>query len=802
MNKLNFKTAYRNIKKNKVLSAINILGLAIGITVCLIIYQYVAFELSYDKFNKDSDRLYRIERDPFCSIAPSFVPLLKEDFPEIEYIARMTPPWDFSIKYGDITFMESNVCFAEPEIFNILTFKFIEGSPENALEKDKVVITKSIADKYFGDENPIGKKLVGDDNFTITVSAVVEDYPQNSHLKCDFICSYLSLRDNDTNMENDYFLGNHNFSDNVVLAYAKFNMNSDIDLFNSKIPSFIDRYVSAGKNDQGQDVPASSWMNFTVRQVEDIHLYSHKLNEVRTNSDISYIYLFSTLAILIIVIACINFFNLTTATIDKRFNETGVKKVFGIRKLEIYSQFIIESFLLVLTSAVIALILTWVSKSLLRSFLGISSNLNLIDPILFYTSILGLIILLSFITGFVPGNHLARLKPIRMLKEKSESKPGKVGYRNVLVIFQFVAAIGLFVATGVIYRQMEYIRNKDVGFDKENIVLIPAQNEVINNWNSIYQQLLSNPDIKEACLSKSTIGGRLLDDPGLQINLNGNWERFPGKIPHIRTDHNFFKTYGIKIIAGRDFDAEISSDKENAFILNETAVKQLGIDNYNDIIGKQVGGNGKVGKVIGVAKDFNYESLHTAVIPMVTYISMGDVNTLSVKISQASVNNAVSYIENVLDDYCPNFQFTYSFFDTRLANQYINERKMMSLTGFASVLAIFIAGLGLLGLSLFFTERKTKEIGIRKVNGARISEVVTLLNKDFIKWVVIAFIISTPFAYYSMNKWLQNFAYKTTLSWWIFVLSGLLALGIALLTVSFQSWKAATRNPVEALRYE
>ncbi|MBN2773189.1 MAG: ABC transporter permease, partial [Prolixibacteraceae bacterium] len=717
-------------------------------------------------------------------------------------IARMTSPWNFNIKYGDITFMEDNVCFAEPDIFKILTFKFVEGNPENVLGKDQVVITKSIAEKYFGDENPVGKKLVADNENTMTVSGVIEDYPENSHLKCDFICSYLSLRNSDVNIENDYFLGNNNFSDNVVLAYAKFNKNSDIGLFNSKIPSFIDRYIPAGKNDQGQDIPASSRMNFTVRQVEDIHLYSHKLNEVRTNSDISYIYLFSVLAVLIIAIACINFFNLSTATIDKRFNETGVKKVFGIKKCEIYFQFIAESFFLVLASTLIALILSWLLQPVLKSFVGISINFKLINPILFYSSVSGLIIILSFVTGFVPGNHLARLKPIRMLKEKSISKPGKVGYRNVLVVFQFVAAIGLFISTGAIYKQMDYIKSKDLGFDKENIVLIPAQDEIINNWNSIYQQLLSNSNIKEACLSKSTIGGRLLDDPGLQINLNGNWERFPGKIPHIRTDHNFFKTYGIKIIAGRDFDSEISTDSESAFILNETAVKQLGIENYNDIIGKQVGGNGKVGKVIGVANDFNYESLHTTVIPMVTYISLNSANTLSVKINQASANSAVRYIESVLDDYCSDFQFTYSFFDSRLADQYINESKMMSLTGFASVLAIFIAGLGLLGLSLFFTERKTKEIGIRKVNGARVSEVVSLLNKDFIKWVNIAFIVSAPVAFFLMNNWLKNFAYKTNLSWWIFALSGLLALGIALLTVSFQSWRAARRNPVEALRYE
>ncbi len=743
MNKINFKTAYRSIKKNKILSTINILGLAIGITVCLVIYQYIAFELSYDKFNKDSNQLYRIERNPFCSIAPSFVPLLKKDFPEIEYIARMAQ-WDVSIKYDDKSFIENNVFFAERDIFKILTFKFIEGNPENALGKDQVVITKSTAKKYFGNVNPIGRTLVADGYLNLTVSAVVEDSPANSHLKYDFICSYLSLRDNETTLENDYFLGNNNFSDNVALAYVKLNKGVDIKNFESKLPSFIDRYVPSGKGDQGSEIHASSYINFTLRQVDDIHLHSHKLNEISSNSDIKYIYLFLVLAILIITIACINFFNLSTATIDSRFNETAVKKIFGIKKYEIYSQFIIESLWLVIVSTLIALILNQLTQPFLKSFLGISSDIKLVKPVLFYLTILGLVLTLSFITGIVPGSYLARLMPIKMLKYKSFSRSGQLRYRNMLVVFQFVAAIGLFVSTGIIYRQMEFIKNKDLGFDKKNIVLIPAQEEIINNWNSISQQLLSNTNIEEACLSKRTIGGRLMDAPGLKINMDGRWESYPAKIPHIRTGYNFFKTYGIKIIAGRDFDREYATDGQNAFILNETAVKQLGIENFNDIIGKQVRLSGRTGEVIGVAKDFNYESLHSTVIPMVTYISLGEANILSVKISQTSLNSTISFIKKVLDNYHADYQFTYSFLDNRLADQYVNEKRMLSLVIYASLFAIFIAGLGLLGLSLFFTERKTKEIGIRKVNGAKISEILTMLNKDFIKWVAIAFVIATP----------------------------------------------------------
>ena len=368
------KTAFRNYKKNKTIFLINTFGLSLGITACLIIFQYVTFELSYDKFNKNSELLYRIERDPFCGIAPSFVPLLKKNFPDIDKISRITADWSVNIKTGDKTFREDNVCFAEPEIFDILTFKFIKGNPQNALKKGCVVITKSIADKYFGNSNPLGKTLLFDNTQALIVSGVIEDYPENSHLKCNLLGSYLSLRDNSVNLEDDYFLGNNNFSDNVTLAYIKFRKNSNIKNFESKLPSFIDRYIPSQRNNQGMDILASNNIHFTVRKVEDIHLYSHKIDEIKINSDITYIYLFSSLAFLIIIIACINFFNLSTATIDKRSNEIGLKKIFGIKKHNIYIQFIVESIVLITFSTILAIGFNLAILPYLKDFLEISNN--------------------------------------------------------------------------------------------------------------------------------------------------------------------------------------------------------------------------------------------------------------------------------------------------------------------------------------------------------------------------------------------------------------------------------------------
>jgi putative ABC transport system permease protein len=804
MFKIILKSAYRNFKKNRIVSLINILGLSLGIAVCIIIYQYVSFELSYDKFHEDSELLYRIERDPFAGIAPSFVPLMKEDFPEVNKIARMTAGWNMTVKNEQYVYNEDHVCFAEPSVLDIFSFHFIEGNPEKALDAGNVILTKTTAQKYFGNQNPVGKKLVFDDTENFTVSAVIEDIPENSHLVCDFLCSYLSLRDYNVPVEDDYFLGNTNFSDNVVLAYARMHPNSDIETFKSKLPEFVDRHVAPNKNEAGVETKASSYTRFTVRKVEDIHLHSHKINEVRTNGDIGYIYLFAVLALLIIVIACINFFNLSTATINSRLTETGIKKVFGISRKSIYAQFIFESLLLVLIATLFAAGLNFMALPWLKSFLGYNDNVQLIPTANLFLVMLLLVIFLSLVTGLVPGKYLSKQKIIGILRSKTSGRAGGNQYRHVLVVFQFVVAIVLFIAIGTIYRQMEFLNRKELGFSKENIILIPSDDKIRENWNSIRQQLVNHSSVSQASLSKSTLGGRLTDAPGLSIIIDGEWKNWPEKIPHIRTGFNFFNTYEIPVLAGRDFDSERPTDWEQAFILNETAARQMGFDNYIDIIGKQVrtgSKNQRTGKVIGVVKDFHYESLHSKILPMVTYISLNSTYTISVKVSNVS-DETIAHIRNVLAGYHSDYDFTYTFFEDRLAGQYMNEKKMMTLTAFASLFAIFIAGLGLLGLSLYTAKNRNKEIGIRKVNGARISEVLFLLNKDFLKWVAIAFVIATPIAYYAMNKWLENFAYKTNLSWWIFALAGLLALGIALLTVSWQSWKAATRNPVEALRYE
>ena len=796
------KSSVRGFAKNKTVTTINIIGLSIGITVCLIIYQYISYELSYDKHSEHSDLIYRIERDPFCTIAPSFVPLLKNDFPEIEEIARMLSPSNAYVKCNENTFLEHYVSAAEPDILNILPLKLINGDAENALLKGNVIISESTAKKFLGNEDPLGNELTLHGTSTFTISGVFKDYPHNSHIKCNIICPYLSLRDYDVDIENDYFLGNNNFSDNVTLAYVKFAQNTNVDEFKSKLPAFVDRYLPARRNANNIDVPASNGTKFTVRKLTDIHLHSKKMNELETNSDISYIYLFLVLAILILAIACINFFNLSTATIDEKFKEFGVKKVLGVKKRIIYSQLFFDSVFLVFIASVLALGLNQLVLPYLKIFLEVDKNITLVSSERILFASIFILVVLALTTCIVPGSILSRKGVIEILNKNILKSQGKANYRNVLVVFQFIVSISLFVCIGTIYSQMNYLNEKDLGFKKDNIILIPASNEIIDNWKSIHQDFVVNSNIKNATLSNRTIGGRLLDAPGLLINLDGEFISWPGRIPHVRVEHNFFKTYEVNLLAGSDFNPNKANDNSKEYILNETAVKHLGIENYQDIIGKRIRANGEEGKVTGVVKDFHYESLHSEILPMVTYVSIPSTNILSVKVNQYNLEESLAYIKDVLGSYISNYDFTYSFFNERLAMQYKNENKMKLLIACACAVSILIAGLGLLGLVIFTSQKRIKEIGIRKVNGAKVFEILAMLNKDFLKWIVISFLIACPIAYYSMTKWLENFAYKTELSWWVFILAGILALGIALLTVSWQSWRAATKNPVEALRYE
>lgn len=808
-------TAWRNIQKSKGFSLINIVGLAVGLTVCLLILLYVRDELSYDNYHTYADRIYRIQRswydadgsigEGFATLAPSFVPLLKNEFKEIEEIARMFGIDNTVLKAGDIAFTEERLFFAEPEIFKILTIPLIRGDAETALnDTGAIVLSRSMAKKYFGDEDPTGKTITMDDRLLFQVTGVMEDVPPNSHLHFDFLASYLTLKGLSGSGDNDYFHGTRNFSDNVTAVYARLAKDVKGSDMEAKIPAFLDRHFPARKDDQGRLVKISSVVFLRFMAVKDIHLRSHTRKEFELNSDIRYVALFTVIALFILAIACINFMNLSTARATKRAKEVGLRKVVGATRQTLAVQFLGESFLITFIAFVLALALAVVALSSFSQFTGHYLSLSqAFTPKNILVLAAGFLVT-GLVAGLYPSLYVASYRPATILKGELTRGTGGVVLRRALIVFQFAISIALIFCISIISSQMRFIQNTDLGFDRENILLIPADRQIISHWPDVKNALLQEGSILAATLSKRAPSGRLLDSPGFQAEVYGKQVRSAFEMPHNRVEHDFFKTYGMKIIAGRDFSLEYPTDEQEAFILNETAVRQLGFKSPQEAVGTvfETFAPDKKGRVIGVVRDFNYESLHQTIVPIVTYIAPIQANTLSLRIASGSLSKVEKHVKDVLDRFRPAGSLEYDFLNDRLAALYRNEERTMNMFSAFSILAILIGCLGLLGLATYSAEQRTKEIGVRKVLGASVSNIILLLSKEFTKWVIAANIIAWPLAYLGMRRWLQNFAYRTAIGFEPFLLSAVLAFCIALITVSYQSIKSALADPVKSLRYE
>lgn len=808
-------TAWRNIQKSKGFSLINIVGLAVGLTVCLLILLYVRDELSYDNYHTYADRIYRIQRswydadgsigEGFATLAPSFVPLLKNEFKEIEEIARMFGIDNTVLKAGDIAFTEERLFFAEPEIFKILTIPLIRGDAETALnDTGAIVLSRSMAKKYFGDEDPTGKTITMDDRLLFQVTGVMEDVPPNSHLHFDFLASYLTLKGLSGSGDNDYFHGTRNFSDNVTAVYARLAKDVKGSDMEAKIPAFLDRHFPARKDDQGRLVKISSVVFLRFMAVKDIHLRSHTRKEFELNSDIRYVALFTVIALFILAIACINFMNLSTARATKRAKEVGLRKVVGATRQTLAVQFLGESFLITFIAFVLALALAVVALSSFSQFTGHYLSLSqAFTPKNILVLAAGFLVT-GLVAGLYPSLYVASYRPATILKGELTRGTGGVVLRRALIVFQFAISIALIFCISIISSQMRFIQNTDLGFDRENILLIPADRQIISHWPDVKNALLQEGSILAATLSKRAPSGRLLDSPGFQAEVYGKQVRSAFEMPHNRVEHDFFKTYGMKIIAGRDFSLEYPTDEQEAFILNETAVRQLGFKSPQEAVGTvfETFAPDKKGRVIGVVRDFNYESLHQTIVPIVTYIAPIQANTMSLRIASGSLSKVERHVKEVLDRFRPAGSLEYDFLNERLAALYRNEERTMNMFSAFSILAILIGCLGLLGLATYSAEQRTKEIGVRKVLGASVSNIILLLSKEFTKWVIAANIIAWPLAYLGMRRWLQNFAYRTAIGFEPFLLSAVLAFCIALITVSYQSIKSALADPVKSLRYE
>jgi len=798
-----FKIAFRNLIRFKAYSLINIFGLAIGIASCIIILLFVSDELSYDKHNEKAEQIYRVHTrgkllGNELNMAVSPTPLgetMVNDFPEVINSARLSYNANMLIRYNDNVFNETRFFWADSTIFEVFTMQFIQGDPKTALdEPHTLVITESLAKKYFGKEDPMDKIMNMEDGTAYTVSGVIKDCPTNSHFRYDLFASLSSWGGGE---RNTYWVSN-NFYTYILLKEGASGTG-----LQKKLPEFAKKYAGP----QLQQLLGITYdeaktrgyvYEFLMQPLLDIHLNSHLDYEIEPNSDIRYVYIFSIIAVFILVIACINFMNLTTARSSTRSKEVGIRKVLGSNKAKLVKQFLTESILLAFFAVLIAIVLVEILLPAFSQLSGKDLQTNYFNNLLAVPALIITVVFVGFLAGIYPAFFLSSFQPVKVLKGKP-NEGRKSLLRSGLVVFQFAITIILFACTLVVFNQMKFIQEKKLGFDKEHVLVIQRAWALENHAKAFKDELLQNSKIISAS-NTDNLPGKLFGQTVFKPEDAPLSQQYPLAI--MSTDYSFSKTLGLEISDGRYFSEESTTDS-TAIILNESAVKFM---DMKDPLGKRIvlpdDNQGRFFTIIGVLKDFHYESLHQHIRPLAVFLNRGQTAYLPIRIRPNDISKTLSFIETQWKKFVPGKPFEFFFLDEDFDKLYQSEQKTGQIFTAFSVLAIFIACLGLFGLTAFTVERRIKEIGIRKVLGASISTIVFLISKEFLKWVLIANLIAWPVAYYFMNNWLENFAYRTEITFWVFIFSGVIALIIALFTVSSQTIKAATANPVKSLRYE
>jgi putative ABC transport system permease protein len=797
-----FKIALRNLKKNKAFSFINILGLAVGLTCFMLISVFVFNELSYDKYPADAKNIYRVILSVTGNGDVAAYPLvdvavgegIKNAFPEVKASTRIAPATDF-IKYDDKQFKEDKIAFVDSNMLQMFSIPLIEGNIQTALvQPNSIVISKAFAKKYFGNEEALGKSLsVGTGGDLYKVTGVINEVPENSHFHFDAFLSLASRH-----------LTRKTWSNIGFFTYLLLNKNTDPKKLESKFPQLVAEHVVPEiQHDMGVSLAeAKKSINtfvFSLQPLTDIHLYSHTKYEMEPNGDIQYVYIFSALALFILLLACVNFTNLSTARAVKRAREVGIRKVLGSLKQQLIIQFLTESVLLTFLSMLIAFGLLF----LILPYFNQVANRQI--PFSFFTSYQSILLMISlvFITGIVAGIYpsffLSSFNTIKVLKGSSSKGSQKNVLRSSLVVFQFFVSIALIIATIVVYQQLYFMQNKNLGYDKEQVLFLPDARLLGKNQDAFKEQLSENKNVVAASISRSVPGLPFMD--GTEIypkNDNGNGKEIHANIYHV--DGDYLKTLGIRVVSGRNFSKDFLTDS-SAVVINQAMVRELGWSGENPI-GKTIVRSGQHEfKVIGVVADFNYASAKQQIAPLMMMLG-NNYGGLVIKINTGNVKGFLSDLKKQWDDFNPEGPLSYSFLDDNFAKLYASEiRTQQIFTAFA-IIAIIIASLGLFGLSAFVTEQRTKEIGIRKVLGASVESVLLLVSKEFLLLVGIAFIISVPVTWWAMHVWLQDFAYRIHIAWWVFVVAGIIAILISALTISFQAIKAAVANPVKSLRSE
>lgn len=809
------KIALRNLLRSKAFSLINIIGLTVGVSCCFLIMLFVRHELSYDQFQARFDRIYRITylprfaglEQPLALTPPPVSPLLAENFSEIETSARLfrspatvaveTAGEASAVKYDEERF------FADPAILDIFSFDFVQGTPHDALrDKFSVVLSERVARRYFGEESPIGKTITYEGRYPMKVTGVVRDFPDNSHIHPELLANYETMyaTENEGARENLPF----NWVISHSTTYVLLRPGRAPETVNARFPEFIKTHA---------DAQVADGIEYRLEPMRDFYLRTEAQNTPEPVGSLTTLYVFLGIAGLTLLIACINFINLSTARSLRRAKEVGIRKVLGSQRKQLVFQFLGESLLL----SGLALLLSFLLTGLLLPTLNSLTDKHLtIQYLLNDTGLLlvfvGITLLVGVLSGAYPAFVVANFQPVTTLKGTFLTGTTQGSFvRQALLGVQFVTSIALIAGTLIMAQQMNFLRSQPLGFDKDFIVTASIRNPKITNvfataTDSSYQRLntfrevlLRNPQVEAVTLSSQTLGNGSVRRNVIPEGHTAEDNLF---VSVLAVDFNFTDTYGLKLRAGRGFSEAFTTDKTEAFLINETAVKEFGWSSPEVALGKSINLEGKQGRVVGVLNDFHNQSLYAPITSLVLTIEQPQLTLVSLKLRPQQTEATLQFVQQEWDKFFPAKSFDYAFLDQDLAQLYDREQRRGTLIGYFAVLAILISCLGLYGLITLVTQQKTREIGIRKVLGASVGSVVLLLSRNFIGLVGVAMLIASPIAWYLMAQWLEGFSYKIDIAWWVFAVAGLLALGIALLTVGFQSFKAALMNPVKSLRSE
>ncbi len=811
-------TAFRSLLRSKLTAFINIGGLALSMTSALMIYLFVADELRYDTYHANADRTYRVTRNflnadgvpnlHLASIAPPIGPLLKNDFGEIEQMAR-------TLQFGLVMAIEENgerkkmatendVYMAEPELFKIFDIAMLSGTPEGALGRPlTVLLSEAAARKYFETTDVVGKHLKAGRRLDLEVTGVYRNFPEQSHWHPDFLVSFSTL--NDSTIYGRRGLET-NWGNNAFSTYLLLDEGADARKLEAQFPNFLNTHFgpyAIANFGAPPNFIASQRTTLFLQKVTDVHLESHLDDELEVGGNINNVYMMSVIGLFIVLIACFNFINLSTARATKRSKEVGLRKVVGAFKKQLVFQYLSESVLVSLLAFALSVILSLGALRWLNQFTGKSLEYSLSGSAPLFLGLLGFAILIGLLAGVYPAFVISSFKPAIVLKGQQGSGKGNSGIRKVLVVSQFSISIVLLIATAVTTQQLNYLNTRNLGFDKDRVITLPLYDELNESYDAFYNELTKSAAIKTASRSSRLPTGRLLDSQGGPSVMKGD-SLVPIAITlkYVATDYEFFNSYGIEMAAGRNFSRSIPTDDSLAFIINETAARKIGWATNEEAIDKDFVYGGVKGKLIGIVRDFHFESLHQEIVPMSFFVNNEAYNNLTVKISGDNIQQGIEHLEKTWRVFLPVRPFDYQFMSDRYARLYESEQKQGQLFTLFSGLAIFIACLGLFGLATFNTLQRVKEIGIRKVLGASVPGVLMLLSREIVILITLANLIAWPIAWYLMDLWLGSFAFHVTMNPVVYIGAAVAAILLALATVSTQTIKAAMTNPSNTLRYE